>query len=513
MPMALIPRSTLLVLVLLIATILAPALPLASQTPTPVSEEIADQLEAIEPAMRDTIRPVLEDGLPRYTMDVALSEADGGGVVRGSLSVVWTNRTGGTIDALPFRMFANDPEPVVTITSATVDGEAVEPDLSVVASVATLALPKPLDEGKATTVELEFESVAPLGGDVHYGMLGVDPEEGTWSLAHWYPIAAVWDKGGWMLDPPSVNGDPVFSETATYDITMTAPADLVIVGSGVEIEGDDDGTTQTRRFVTGPARDAVYAIDGDFEVTEIEVGDTTVRSWYLPAEAENGAAIAGYAANALAFYEEALGPYPFRELELASVQVYGALGVEYPQFIAMARKYYTEAMELDAPNAMEFTTVHEVAHMWFYFMVGNNQYQHAFIDEGLANQLSGDLYMRETYGEREGSKLADTYIGNRYRQGVGTEEDKQVVDSPTDDFPSSNRYVYAMYYKGAWGFRALEMAIGTDAYIAGLQLYVERFSWRIATPGDLRACLEEASGEDLGELWAFWFESDAGSAG
>ena len=499
-------------MLLVIVTGFTVSTPLAgsiAQSPSPTSD--SDQLEAVLPGARDDIAAVIDDGLTAYSIDLTMSDGITAGHLTGTVDIAYVNDTGSSIDSLPFRLYANGTDDPITITSAEVDGDAVDPALSVDETVATLSFEDELAADATIDISLVFEAVVPFGNVIHYGIYGIDETEHTWALAHWYPLVAGWVDGeGWELDPPSVNGDPIFSTTSTYDVTIHAPADLQLVTSGVVTshEVDDYTGAQTARFVTGPVRDFAIVADDDFILSSTEVDGTIVNSWYLPGEELNGAKVAEYAASALAYYNEVIGPYPFAELDVVSIEVYGALGVEFPQLIYMARNYYTRDIDLDTPSALEFTVSHEVLHQWWYGMVGNNQYNHAFIDEGLTNFISGDLYFRHIYGEEVGEEFSFQAFRSSYDRKGGIRED-QIVDQPTDDFAGNSEYVYAMYFKGAVGFGEIEKEIGRDAFFAGLRLYFDRFRFGIAEPDDLLDCLEEASGTDLDTLWTQWFEESA----
>jgi hypothetical protein len=475
---------------------------------TPLADGDSDQLQAVLPDAHEDIAAVIDSGLTSYTIDVTMSADTDGGHLVGTVHIVYLNDTGSAINDVPLRLYANGHDDPITIVSAEVDGTVVEPELSVYRTVATLPLAEELAAGETVDLSIAFEADVPFGNVNHYGIFGIDETEQTWALAHWYPLVAGWVEGeGWELDPPSVNGDPIFSTTSTYDVTIHAPADLKLVTTGVAVdqETDDSSGAQTSRFVTGPVRDFTIVADDEFVLTSTDVDGTIVNSWYLPHEERNGAKVAEYAARALEYYNEEIGPYPFAELDVLSVEVYGALGVEFPQLIYMARNYYTRDLDLEAPNALEFTVSHEVLHQWWYSMVGNNQYDHAFIDEGLTNYISGDLYFRHVYGEEAGEAFSHIAFRDSYEQRSGLRGD-QLVDMPTDDFPGNGEYVYAMYFKGAMGFAAIEEEIGREAFFEGLRLYFDRFRFGIAQPEDLQAAFEEASGVDLDEIWQEWFE-------
>jgi aminopeptidase N len=142
-------------------------------------------------------------------------------------------------------------------------------------------------------------------------------------------------------------------------------------------------------------------------------------------------------------------------------------------------------------------------------MVGNNQYEHAFIDEGLTNFVT-TIYFREMYGDEKADEQVDRNLKLWYLTMLFGAGEDQVVDQPTDDFPSQGHYGSTIYGKAALGFGAIHDAIGDDAFFAALTDYAAEFRFKVATPADLRAAFERASGQDLGERWRHWFEATEG---
>src|SRR5699024_10566258 len=154
-----------------------------------------------------------------------------------------------------------------------------------------------------------------------------------------------------------------------------------------------------------------------------------------------------------------------------------------PQMFIMGTSFYTDSSSNRPISYFEFTVAHEVVHMWFYSIVGNNQYDAAFIDEGLTNYLSGDIYFRHQYGEPVGDAAHQTFLYRPFQRMIEGNADV-IVDHPTDDFPTSNAYVSAVYTKAPMGFHAIHMAMGDSRFFNGLAAYIDEFAFRVATPAD-----------------------------
>jgi hypothetical protein len=476
-------------------------------------------LDAVRPELRDAIREQMPENLPIYEISVTLEpQAEAGDVpsLTGHLRISYVNTTAEVLDALPFRLFANGPDEehdAQIVSNVTVDGADVDVSLSESDSVLEVPFASQLQPGAGAVIEMDFASFLPIDSIDHYGIFGYNTKTGSWALAHWYPVIAGRDPGtGWMLDFPSRNGDPIFSDTALYDVTVSTGPDWELVTTGVVYgeAGEDDQGQTVRRFVSGPVRDFTIVADEDFELATEEVNGITVNSWFNPGQERAGQAVADYAAQSIAMFDELLWPYPFRELDLMPVDMHGASGCEFPQLIYMGLGYYTGQTSLTVPNELDYTVAHEVVHQWFYGLVGSNQYAHAFIDEGLTNYLSAQVYFEREYGAEAAAAIMGRYIREPFESTVIRDGD-QVVDTPTDDFDGGREYVFAAYSKAPLGFEAIREEIGDEAFFGALNAYVDEFVFGVAEPADLLAAFETASGQDLQDLWDHWFTETNGT--
>jgi hypothetical protein len=466
---------------------------------------------------REDVYAATAGRLTRYKIAATLAPAgDQPAIVAGTLDLSYYNGTGEAQRALYLRLYPNDDiygDGGQTLDSVTVNGANVTPALSVADTVAEIALPEAVEPQATVDLRATFTTTIPTDPHQGYGMFGFDAQSGMYALAHWEPLLAGYDPvDGWKLDPPSVNGDPVFTNAALYDVGLTVPDDLTVVTTGAE-SGPTvraDGLAR-HHFVSGPVRDFVMAIDADLQSVSEDVDGTTVRSWYQPGAEEAGQNVLRYGAQALAVYGKLFGVYPYAELDIVEVDLRNAGGVEFPQITFIESDLYdpNNSIARRDPDTLEFDVAHEVGHQWWYGLVGNDQYEHAFIDEGLTN-YSTTVYFGEEYGAEKAQEQVDRNLKLWYFYMLFGGGGDQVVDRPTDDFSSQGKYGSTIYGKGALGFGAIREAIGDDAYFAALRAYAADFRFKVATPDDLLAAFERASGQDLGALWRHWFEATDG---
>lgn len=500
---------------------------------TPVTSTYdAEELLAIKPDLREEIAAALSAGMPEYTITAELFDFDDLRSIEGEMTLTYTNTTGEVLDELPLRMWANSAardDDAIEIDDVQIDGRNAEFTLSDQNSIAMIALPQTLAPNEMLTLDLTFTSVLPNDSRDYYGMYNYETETGSWAMAHWYPMLPGRDPiTGWELRPTSVNGDPVFTDTGLYDVTTIAPEDLTLITSGVVVEQDTADGITTTVWNAKPSRDFVMFADGDMISASHEVDGTEIISWAEPSHEDAADAVLAWTVDSVELFNELLGEYPYQTLQAFEAEMYWAAGVEYPQMFAMSSNYYDGPVpgyesvadaQLSGANRLqiqeeewtyfEFTVAHEVVHMWFYNLVGNNQYQHAYMDESLTQYLSAYVYFREVHGKTVADDVYQYTLTEPFAEIVETNRDV-IVDHPTDDFASGSMYTNAVYTKGAVGFGAIHEELGDEAFFAGLQSYVEDFRFHVATPDDLLAAWQAQTDTDLEPLWVHWFERREG---
>ena len=462
------------------------------------------------PSVRDDVAERTEGEVSTYTLNLTLDPD--AGTIAGTQRVDFVNHTGEEQTEIPFRLYPNAGyygEAGLAIESLRVEGQRVTPAYTEEDTVMTVPLAEPLPPDGEVAIAMRYTVTVPVDSSGTFGIFSIDVERNTWILADWYPILAGWEPGtGWRADPLTPLGDPTFSDVGIYDVSLTAPAGWGIASSGTETASElNDGTTRWR-IATGPARELAMVIDDEF-VTTSETVDCTEITVYTDG---NGAAAAAAetvldaAVASLPVYSDAFGAYPYTELDLVETELAGALGVSWTGLVflngaqMLANPFYVS----DEPGRLRFTVAHEVSHQWWGAVVGINSNDHTFLLEGLTNYLSV-VAVERTEGAEAALAQLDVQCVQPYLRALEQNGDA-VADVPIADEagPPGGAIIYG---KSALGFLAIREAIGDDAFFAGLRTWADDFAFRIAEPVDLLDAFEDASGEQLGELWRFWFEA------
>jgi hypothetical protein len=482
-----------------------------------------DQWAAVLEQEREPLEAQIDGELSSYTIDAGFTPATADEYARidGDLTLEWINPADEAANEIYLRLYANDEryrDGATEVDDITIDGEPVDPEFSVNDTLLTLPLDDAIEPGDGVTVEMVFNSIVPNNVVSSYGMFSHDTDTDSYTIDHWFPLLAGYDPAnGYELGPLSINGDPVFSNVAFFTVSLATPEEMVVASTGTVADSATDRGTTTTEYVSGPTRNFTLAISEHYTLVEGTAGGTTVRSYYLPGHEERGEISLQWAIDSIELFNGLIGPYPFEQFSVVDAVIGGgAAGIEFPQIVYVASSFYNEPLDDERfPRSHEYTLVHEVLHQWWYGVVGNNQHQHAFLDESLTNYLTV-VYFEKIYGEDVAQQQALLNLVAPYLiflYGIfSSPNDDEVVDTPTDSFSSGDAYGTIVYSKGSLAFQAIREELGDDAFFAALQAYYADQALLIAQPDDLLDAFVEAEpeGVDIVPVWENWIEQANG---
>jgi hypothetical protein len=444
---------------------------------------------------------------PRYAISLTVNFT--AHQLQGQESIDYTNAEGVALDRLYLRLLPNGHgsygDGSLDVAKTLLDGKAVSPTLSLNDSILEIPLSTSLQPGQHAQLELNFSSDVPLdfGGQATPAGYGIyNNSNSIMALANWYPILSVYDDEGWHLDPVSDIGDSVYSDTAFYTVDISAPANVKVAATGSEVSATPvDAKTIRHHYLSGPARDFFIIMSPNFQKAEQTVDGTTVNSYYIPSHEDGGMAALRVAAASLKIYNQHFGAYPFREFDIAEAPMRYAAGVEYPGIVIIGDFLY------DQPNQANFVVAvaHEVAHQWWYNVVGNDVFAEPWLDESLTSYTSS-MYYEFGPGGTSAAQGLISYWEDRYQKVVQAGKD-DAVNQSLAHFESLNDptvYSYVVYSKGALFFHALRQEIGDQAYFSALRNYYQDYQFGIASGSDLLKLFEQAAGRPLGDFYRKW---------
>lgn len=435
---------------------------------------------------------------PVYSMTVNIDPADG--LVIGFQLIRYTNNENIPLDEIFLHLFPNLLGGSIEISNLQVDGQEVEwLHENSHASVMRVPLAEPLQPGEAALLTMDFVTAVPQDVGRNYGVFA--QVDNVMALAHFYPLIAVYDDDGWHTDPPVEFGDPTFTDAGFYLVNISAPDDQVVVGSGVVVDERDNGRFRTQTLAAGPARDFYLVLSPDFAVETVTVGATTIHSYAPAAFAEGAKQAAEVAANALQVFNPRLGIYPYTELDIVATPTL-ALGIEYPGVIAITqREYDPETPIYDGmPNSvfLETTVAHEMGHQWFYNIVGNDQLLEPWLDEAMAQYITG-LYYEDLYG----LPAAESYRQSWDDRWSHVNYADTPIGQPVGVYDGA-AYSAIIYGRGPLFVEALAAEMGQDTFATFLQAYTNQNKWGIATTESFKTLAEATCQCQLTELFDTW---------
>ena len=371
-----------------------------------------------------------------------------------------------------FRLWLNGPAPVgnggrIEVTSAslpmTFDAAGAGPGTQ--GTLLRLALPAESPAGRRITVDLGFTMTLPRADIDRWGRTGATA---WWASAH--PMLA-WVRGeGWDTTPAvGLLGETAANETATYDVTVEAPFGDTVLSIGLPGEpGATAAGKQRWRFRNPTARDVAVSV-GPFTTRRADVGGVPVL-YAVSDELASGADAQRYLSVAQELTEESMraftelfGPFPYPSLTVVALDPIESAGVEYPGLIWLGSRRYGVVVP------------HEVAHEWFYGLVGNDQGDDPWLDEAFAS------YAEALVNDDSAEEFVDAL------------DSGGAVGSPMsywDDHPRD--YGRVVYAKGAAALLTARAEVGEAAFDALLRCFVNEHAHRIATPDDVREAFAPA---------------------
>ncbi len=418
--------------------------------------------------------------------------------VDGWQEVNYTNREDEPLEEVYFRLYPNISGGTASVSDLSVDGTPAEPIYEQERSALRLPLPTPLQPGTEVSIEMRFSVELPTEMSGNYGLFGSFGN--VVAMQELYPVIPVYDDEGWNIEIPPPHGDLTYLDASFYLVRVVAPENLTLVASGVEVEHSEQNDMQTATFAAGPARDFYLVAVEDYEVTSTTEAETTIYS-YAPADDQAASNTAlEIVVEALRGFSARFGAYPYSELEIIATPMQ-ALGMEYPNTVAIAIDLYDPNVEiagLPAGVLLESVLAHEVAHQWFYGVIGSDQVDEPWMDEALTQYATWSYYL-DRYGEGSADGFRDSLVGRWERV---EKADIPIGLSSSEYEPLE--YGAIVYGRGPLFLEALAQEMGQETFDAFMRAYFQSNKWGIGTAANFQQLAEESCSCDLTELFDTW---------
>ena len=317
------------------------------------------------------------------------------------------------------------------------------------------------------------------------------------NLANFYPVPVMFEDGEWQIFPYSYMGDPFFNAMHNFDVHLTLPANKVVASSGIlmhEATRDNMRTVHLRAYAI---RDFAAVFSPHFNVITRNLGQTVVRYYFLDDnDPEQSLEIS---VKSLRLFSDLFVKFPYRQMSIVQTDFLHG-GMEYGKLIYVSREFLAP---IQAGNEYDrerhnYVIVHEIAHQWWYGLIGNNQSRTAWIDEGLA-EWSTLLFFdkfpqwgicRRTTIDNSRENLA-AFI--RLVRDLGGDISTSMC-RPLSDFNSSYEYVFMVYVRGLLLFYDLEALLTRNTMVASLSHFANKAKFGIGTQDKLVQSIRYVSG-------------------
>ena len=476
--------------------------PLPPTPSPPPPDDFSAYRQTMRPAFADDVSRLADTGITRYQINLQYTPPNLAqstpARLDGKMNVEFTNTETVLLNQTYFRLFPNTPSygGKMTVDHVEVDGAPAQTKLLAQETTLEVTLPQTLSPGESVTISMDYAVEIPFGTESGYGLFGWN--NSVTALAGFFPIIPVFDNLGWHIEILPLFGDSTYTDVALFDVSLTLPMDKTVITTGdIIAETDHDNGQKTIRAVAAPVRGFFIAQGTDISQLSGESNGIAVTSYFPAGYESQGQNMLQWASDALRIYSQFFGEYPYKSFDVVAVPMPDVLGgVEFPGVIAMALRYYQFPQ-----NVTEFVTAHEVAHQWWYGLVGNDQANEPWLDEAIT-QYSAVIYFEQMYGADERQTLVDLYFNYPYNQLVAMGDNRPVAGAVSDF--SEFEYNNVVYGKGPLFFDALRTHLGDPLFYAGLRSYADANRYGIVKPANLLDAFEQTSGQDMTWLYNQW---------
>lgn len=397
-----------------------------------------------------------------------------------------------------------------------IDGQqaTVEPDTENI-DVIKVLLPSPLLPANKVTITTPFAVKIPTYSS-RSGHL-----DQSYIICQWFPKPAVYDRKGWHPIPYLDQGE-FYSEFGKFSVNITLPASYVVGTTGVLQNADEAASykalgiannangaklkkystkqkgEKTLTFKGENIHDFAWFADKDFiiryDTAVLESGKVIdVFTYSYEKGNKNWNKSISYVEDAVRKYSGWIGEYPYPVVQ----------AVEGPKNVSSGGMEYPMITLITSPDAdgerLDAVITHEVGHNWFYGIIGSNERDHAWMDEGLnsyyqfryeaekykSNSIFGDAIPQEIKNKNI-TEFQDAIYGAMTQIPM-----EQPIETPSADFPDKESYGTVIYLKTAIWMFIVENSIGRERLDKIIQAYYTDWKFKHPYPEDLKAEFEK----------------------
>ncbi|HWC52233.1 MAG TPA: M1 family metallopeptidase [Chitinophagaceae bacterium] len=386
--------------------------------------------------------------------------------------------------------------------------------------IVKLILPSPLAPGQKCIITTPFHEKLPY----NFSRGGHDGQ--SYQATQWYPKPAVYDKNGWHPMPYLDQGE-FYSEFGNFDVSITIPKNYVVAATGeLQNEGEKEwlkkrssfswtpkkeklktkggvtkivtqefppsaAETKTLRFTQNNIHDFAWFADKRFIVNEdtcrLSSGKIiTAFTYFTPEEKKQWRKSIQYCKDAVRFYSNRVGEYPYNVVSAVQGPESFGGGMEYPTITIIS--------PASTDKELDLTIAHEIGHNWFYGILASNERDHPWMDEGI-NSYYEHSYSQWKYGSFDAMERVQL-------ETMETIKKDQPIENTSEAYSERN-YDLVVYYKTSEWMRYVESQLGIAAFDKAMQDYYKQFQFKHPQPEDLKNVMAISTGQNMDSLFSY----------
>jgi hypothetical protein len=399
-------------------------------------------------------------------------------------------------------------------------------------TVMRVLFPEPIMPGEDVQLEIDFQSKIPRG------LQRTGYYKDSYFIAQWFPKPGVYEEGkGWNCHEYHLSSE-FYADFADFTVHITVPDDFIVGASGKQIRAtaNELEETVTHTFSQASIHDFAWTADPNFlkverdfiadeEVSAEEYDEVSRRLW-IPVEEvklndvkmillirkEHKKQINRHfqaLKSAIKYYGLWYGSYPYETVTMVDPPFRtGSGGMEYPTLFTAG----TSILRSKDVHSPEGVIIHEFGHGYWYGLCANNEFEEAWLDEGINTYSTGKV-LAQAYGPGAFPVSFNRIPLNRFIEMptyVDCELDRAAGIHVVELDPITT-YSWRFYNRGSYGlnvyFRAstclntLEGLVGQDTMIKILRAFQMGFRFKHPRTQDFIDVVNEVSGRDF--TWFF----------
>lgn len=397
-----------------------------------------------------------------------------------------------------------------TIDSIFVNGKNYTQDIEFIrpddgnphdSTVVRIKLPYQVKPGESVKINLGFTAKMPRVF-ARTGYTNVKENKlRFFMVGQWFPKLGVLEDKGWNCHQFHGSTE-FFSDYGVYNVNITVPDTFVVGSCGELVSTKRDSNMRTESYLSKDVHDFSWTAYPAFKTMVDSIGDTKITLLYNDDMEDDVAAMQiDYLKKGMSILADKIGPYPYSTITVVNPPngASGAAGMEYPTLITAG---YFEQLPKESSMTFSLVTLHEFTHQYFYGMVGSNEMEFSWMDEGLT-QFMETILIDSLYPSSFPDFLPIFHDRDMARSGYVQAPNRYTL---VDTFYMQTRggtYGINAYMRPATLLHTLKRYLGDEEFFKFLSTYYYTWRFRHPYPQDLFDVLQSSTKEDLS-----WFIDD-----